>query len=659
MPNRGEVVLSSDDYESDEELGHINERNRQFGAKILAKANFGSRKKEIVESSFQKSLDKGDKLPGKNNERRNLAFLRRLDEMMIKHGPDAGKRLLRAAASEEGLIIRDEDVPEEANGLRGESREGAIDAVQQRQKESIEAWVNILGSEQAPFPAWFKVFAWDGMSKMGAYNKEKQRYERRDQHTIAPFPACNVEILSKMYNYLTSFYGEDDFGVYDDDNDELLAKALESGNFAGMYAAIERNMAPVVETPMNPEDVRGQWVAYVYGQEQLMTKASTGTGWCTANPATTSSYMRFGNYEEPDDGVEGRNSFLVFHLEDPENEGKLAKNGCIAIMLDENGVLTNEVRGLGDQEDIEDSLIGILKAKIETLPGNGKLMQKIVEREKILELFDKISRDEELTREDIAFVDRATIAGFVDGTGSFGYGPNRKLESIETNIALKRMVANGASLKEIAEERGLDTLDNLGMLAKLGLNMDGVEELFSPSEIIERLDTLKESGVDIDVQSLANQLKPYEVVSYIEVLERNGVVVDVNELIKNVDSFYIANSVDALLRCGADAKALLEEGGMMIHSLQPFYDAEVPVEDIIESANAYVIARNIKDLIERGANVDRIVEKIGPSNTVYNLELLMKAGAHIDVNELASELRADDLYGNWETLKRYGMAVSS
>ena len=44
--------------------------NREVGAKILAQNNFRARHQEITDSSFEKARKQGEKLVGKNDERR-------------------------------------------------------------------------------------------------------------------------------------------------------------------------------------------------------------------------------------------------------------------------------------------------------------------------------------------------------------------------------------------------------------------------------------------------------------------------------------------------------------------------------------------------------------------------------------------------------------
>ena len=70
----------------------------EIGSRVLALVNFESKHKDIVESSFNKARNNKEKLPGKNNERRNFAYLSRLDRMIEKHGDAIEQKLWEASA---------------------------------------------------------------------------------------------------------------------------------------------------------------------------------------------------------------------------------------------------------------------------------------------------------------------------------------------------------------------------------------------------------------------------------------------------------------------------------------------------------------------------------------------------------------------------------
>mgnify|MGYP000930454475 CR=1 FL=1 len=80
----------------------------EIGTKVLTLVGFESRNKDIVDSSFEKARKKKEKLPGKNNERRNFAYLSRLNTMIEEHGDHLEQRLW--AASVDNLIIKPENI---------------------------------------------------------------------------------------------------------------------------------------------------------------------------------------------------------------------------------------------------------------------------------------------------------------------------------------------------------------------------------------------------------------------------------------------------------------------------------------------------------------------------------------------------------------------
>ena len=89
MNTESEKINNPDNHESTQS----NNLNRQIGAQALTAIGFENRQKEIVDSSFNKARNQGEKLPGKNNERRNYAYLSRLEKMIDRRGNDLAKSL--------------------------------------------------------------------------------------------------------------------------------------------------------------------------------------------------------------------------------------------------------------------------------------------------------------------------------------------------------------------------------------------------------------------------------------------------------------------------------------------------------------------------------------------------------------------------------------
>ena len=91
--NRNEITGQENNINTTEQNAHhLSRLQNEIGSKVLSLVNFESKHKDIVESSFNKARNKKEKLPGKNNERRNFAYLSRLNNMIEKHGDALEKK---------------------------------------------------------------------------------------------------------------------------------------------------------------------------------------------------------------------------------------------------------------------------------------------------------------------------------------------------------------------------------------------------------------------------------------------------------------------------------------------------------------------------------------------------------------------------------------
>lgn len=75
-----------------------------------------------------------------------------------------------------------------------------IEAAQADQRGSLEKWMEYLGGDDGSYPDWFKRYTWDSVVKLGAYDKEKAKFDRRDSSTVAPYPELNREALAYVFD---------------------------------------------------------------------------------------------------------------------------------------------------------------------------------------------------------------------------------------------------------------------------------------------------------------------------------------------------------------------------------------------------------------------------------------------------------------------------
>ena len=652
----------------------------EIGSKVLTLVGFELRNKDIVNSSFEKARKQNEKLPGKNNERRNFAYLSRLDNMVEKHGDALEQKLW--AASAENLVMDYEDIPDaywkqqeqilrdngQGRELSRDEKETLAEDLIEKQRESINTWSNYLGDKDCPYPLWFKIYAFDGVSKMGLVNKETKEFEKRDKSTVASFPILNPEVLAKVYRNINEFYGVDkEDWLAQHPDDEKLVSLVKSGNFPKLYAKELFETKTIIKTPEKPEDIEGDWFTYQLGDEDELAKTAEGTGWCIADPNVAHNYLEYGNYghstnEGTDEESSSKAKFIIFKLKAPNSPDGYSTNGVASIRLDPDGMVT-EVSGLNEGQAIEDSLIPTVKEKVLSLPGGKEFLQKFEDKQTLIRLDHKLQKGEDLTKEELSFLyelDRpiATLDTYNDEDPRITelkekYGIEYALEK---GIDANKLVSN-LNPKYIAFY--LDTL------LEHGTDID-VNELVSnlnPKYIAFYLDTLLEHGADIDVNELVLKLDPYDIVRKLDTLLEHGADIDVNELVSNLNPEYIAFQLDTLLRNGADIDV-----NELVSNLDP-YDivrkldtllrngADIDVNELVSNLDSYNIFDYLDALLRNGADIDNIVSNLDPYDIVCNLDTLLEHGADIDVNKLVSNLGPYDIVHNLDTLLEHSADI--
>ena len=633
----------------------------EIGSKVLTLVGFESRNKDIVNSSFEKARKQNEKLPGKNNERRNFAYLSRLDNMVEKHGDALEQKLW--AASAENLVMDYEDIPDtywrqqeqilRDNGQgrelsRGEKETLAEDLIK-KQQESINTWSNYLGDKDCPYPLWFKVYAFDGVSKMGLINKETKEFEKRDKSTVASFPILNPEVLAKVYRNINEFYGVDkEDWLAQHPDDEKLVSLVKSGNFPKLYAKELFETKTIIKTPEKPEDIEGDWFTYQLGDEDELAKAAEGTGWCIADPNVAHNYLSYGNYagndndwEEDEDNSEEDNQnsskakFIIFKLKAQNSPDGYSTNGVASIRLNPDGKVA-EVSGLDGGQALEDSLVQTVKEKVLSLPGGKEFLQKFEDKQTLIKLDHKLQKGEDLTKEELSFLyelDRpiATLDT---------YRKDPRITELKEKYGIEYALEKGIDVNKLVSNLNLDSIIcNLDTLLKHGADID-VNELVStlyPEEIVLDLDTLLRNGADIDVNKLVSNLDSNDIARNLDTLLKNGV--DIHNIVSNLDPYNIAYNLDTLLQQVADIN-----NNKLVSSLYP--------EDIVD---------NLDTLLRNGARIyiNALVSNLRPNHIIYNLDTLLKHGADIDVNKLVSNLDPYDIVNNLDTLLKHGADINN
>ena len=657
----------------------------EIGSKVLSLVNFESKHKDIVESSFNKARNKKEKLPGKNNERRNFAYLSRLDRMIEKHGDKVEQKLW--AASAENVVMDYEDIPDaywkqqeqilrdngQGRELSRYEKEILAEDLIDKQRQSITSWANYLGDKNCPYPLWFKVYAFDGISKMSnTLNLDDADYNRRDNTTALSFPKLNAEILAKVYRQINDFYGVDkENWLAQHSDDEKLVSLVKSANFPKLYAKELVDTKVILKTPERTEDIHGDWFEYKLGDEEEIASLAEGTKWCVVDPNVAHNYLTYGqfinpgednNYDdddwEDDDQTEYPEAkFIIFRLEDPNSPGVYASNGSASIRLDPDGMVA-EVSGLGEGQAIEDALVPTVKKKTLSLPGGEKYLQKFDDKQTLIRLDKKMKKGQDLTKEELSFLyelDRpiATLDTY-----------NRRdprIPELKEKYNVEYALEKGLDIDKIISSLGPNTLiQNLDSLIKYGADIDNITSNIDSYDIAANLDTLLDHGANIDVNELASELDTYYVLENLDAFLDNGANIDVNELASELNSYDIFENLDTLLKNGADIDLIV--GKMkshdIVYSLDFFlnHGANININKLVSNLSEEDIAKKLDILLEHGADIDNIINCMDSDDIAKNLNHLLRCGA--DVYNIAYNLDLDNISFHLDTLLEHGADIN-
>ena len=284
-----------------------------------------------------------------------------------------------------------------------------LQQVQKEQEKSLDSWIDYLCSDDALYPMWFKNYAFQGMIKLGKYDKENKSFKKRSSTTTEPFLDLNREILAKIYDTLSKEIGKDELT-------EEETKALENGeSFNKMYIYYLTKF----KNNNKDEVMDGIWVKYDQGSDSTKLCDSLqgkNTGWCTAGYETAKNQLSNGD-------------FYVYYTKDESNE---YKNPRIAIRMNGHSTI-GEVRGVGIEQNLEGNMIGIADKKLDEFPDKEKYKKKVNDMKLLTEIDKKVKNEEELTKDELIFL--YEINDKIDG---FGYGRDPRIEEIKISRNIKK-----------------------------------------------------------------------------------------------------------------------------------------------------------------------------------------------------------------------------
>ena len=432
-----------------------------------------------------------------HNTQRKIDILKRFyyKKYVIDHMPESYVERQWRIAREQGYgDIRVTD----------EMKRKMLEEIQSEQRKSIDRWLDYLNSADAMYPMWFKYYAFQGMIKLGHFDKEKKKFGKRTKDTTNPFIEVNPEILGQMYTILSKMIEKQELT-------EEETKTLEKGeSFQKLYTSLLIQMEE--NRIVNGIGVEGKWIKYEQGdnyQELWKSLQGKNTGWCTAGEMTCK--------EQIEDG-----DFYVYYTYDKDGNPTEPR---IAIRMDGTDEIA-EVRGIGRDQNLEPEMVQIVETKLKDFPNNeGEIYQKKVHDMRLLtEIERKTNSNEELTQEEIIFL--YELGTDIDG---FGWEKDPRIEEIinqrDSKEDIRKLdietIINGVSYNGHALKYIPTDIPNYEQIILAAINRNSDALVYVPENLITEeiaMESVKKDGNNLEF--VPEKLKTEEIV--LAALKKNG-----------------------------------------------------------------------------------------------------------------------------------------
>ena len=316
--------------------------------------------------------------------------------------------------------------------LPEEEKEELNEIIINDQKKSLDKWLDyFLNSDSNYIPYWAKYWAFQGMLKLGSFNKETGKYTKRTKHTVSKFADLNREALALSINALLKYLEKKDI------NDQELEEIVKTGSFQSIYTYIANKLLS------NSSAVKknvGKWVKYDrWSDASPLVESLQGynTGWCTAGEETAEAQLRGGD-------------FYVYYTLDENDEYKIPR---IAIRMEGNYI--GEIRGVAKDQNLESEMEEVVKEKIKDFPDKDEYYKKVNDMKMLTKIYKKHNNNEDLTKEEIRFL--YEMDSKIEG---FGYEEDPRIDEIIEERNAKKDLSIALNLKENQIALNEDELTN-------------------------------------------------------------------------------------------------------------------------------------------------------------------------------------------------------
>ena len=292
--------------------------------------------------------------------------------------------------------------------LTSERKQILIDQIISDQKESLDKWIEyfLYDEESKSYEMWEKYWVFQGLQKLGKFDKEKMKFSKRDKTTVYPFPPVEREAIFSTLKLMEDY-------IKGKDTEEEIRNALGSGNFKTLYEYSMKQIMLKGERQNNTTE--GKWVKYEQGSDYNSLRNSLQgyyTGWCTAAGE---------NFAK---GQLANGDFYVYYTMDENNEPKVPR---IAIRMNGKNTI-GEIRGIEDNQNMEPEMMPILNEKLEEFPDKDRYQKKEYDMQYLTSIDRKVQKGIEPSIDELRFL--YEIDSKIEG---FGYREDPRIKEIKSN----------------------------------------------------------------------------------------------------------------------------------------------------------------------------------------------------------------------------------
>ncbi len=449
-------------------------RSNLLGAQFLHGLNSAFHHLPMIERAQEILVQVGEKNP-QNAQKKIAAWLSIVEQTHLRRrdAPKVLERLKKYYYREH--VITEDDFPESYFELQKKiDREKGLGDVYipreqraarkrraiQDQKKSLDAWIEYLSGSDAPYPMWAKVWAFDGMARIGKLDAETGKVTSRNRQTVAPFVELNRGALSLTIEAVEKRLQakQKSLNYAEIEPNGELRELVQGGNFGKIYGWY---MHALTRNELDLKMTEGAWVKYPRGSdpwELIQLLQCKNTGWCTVAASTAHEHVRDGD-------------FYVYYSHDA-----LSRPNHPRIAIRMKGDQIVEVRGIGPSQELDSSIsvTGILDQKLKEFGIEGeRFLKRSSDMKRLSQIEQKTEALEELTESELRFL--YEIDSKIEG---FGYDAGPRIHEVRDKRDKRKDLASLFHIKP--EEVSLTSEEALSGTRKIHygeLDLDDLESI--------------------------------------------------------------------------------------------------------------------------------------------------------------------------------------